>query len=293
MSISASQVKQLREQTGAGMMECKSALVEADGDMENAIQIMRKKGQAKASKKAGRVAAEGAIFIEMNEDHTQAQMIEINSETDFVARDENFLAFGRSVVQTALKHQTDDVSQLGDIEMNDGTTIEQARKDLVAKIGENIQLRRLRFCQAQGVLSCYLHGERIGVVVDTSPANAQVGKDIAMHVAAFNPQAIKPEDVPQEVVDKEKAIFREQAQESGKPEHIIDKMISGRINKFINESCLYGQAFAKNPEQTVADYLKEQGCDVENFYRLEVGEGIETEQKDFASEVQEQLTGQE
>lgn len=291
MSIKASQVKELRERTGAGMMECKSALVEAEGDMDTAIQVMRRKGQAKASKKAGRVAAEGAVFIKANDNGTQAQMIEINSETDFVARDQSFVEFGQMVVQAALDHQVSDVKQLAEITLPSGETVEQTRKDLVAQLGENIQLRRLRFCRAQGGLSSYLHGERIGVVVDTVPANDQVGKDIAMHVAAFNPQAIKPDDVPQEVVEKEKQVFREQAQESGKPEHIIDKMISGRINKFLNESSLYGQAFAKNPEQTVADYLKEQGCDVHNFSRLEVGEGIETEQKDFASEVQEQLQG--
>lgn len=291
MSIKASQVKELRERTGAGMMECKSALVEAEGDMDTAIQVMRRKGQAKASKKASRVAAEGAVFIKANDNGTQAQMIEINSETDFVARDQSFVEFGQMVVQAALDHQVSDVKQLAEITLPSGETVEQTRKDLVAQLGENIQLRRLRFCRAQGGLSSYLHGERIGVVVDTVPANDQVGKDIAMHVAAFNPQAIKPDDVPQEVVEKEKQVFREQAQESGKPEHIIDKMISGRINKFLNESSLYGQAFAKNPEQTVADYLKEQGCDVHNFSRLEVGEGIETEQKDFASEVQEQLQG--
>lgn len=292
MSIKASQVKELRQRTGAGMMECKSALVEAEGDMETAIQVMRRKGQAKATKKADRVAAEGAIFIKANDNGTQAQLIEINSETDFVARDQSFVEFGQMVAQAALDHQVSDVKQLADITLPSGETVEQNRKDLVAQLGENIQLRRLRFCQAQGGLSSYLHGERIGVVVDTVPANEQAGKDIAMHVAAFNPQAIKPDNVPQEVVEKEKQVFREQAQESGKPDHIIEKMISGRINKFLNESSLYGQAFAKNPEQTVADYLKEQGCDVHNFYRLEVGEGIETEHKDFASEVQEQLAGQ-
>lgn len=291
MTIQASQVKALREQTGAGMMECKSALVEAEGDMEEAKQIMRKKGQAKAGKKAGRTAAEGAIFARVTEDKAAGVLVEVNSETDFVARDQAFVEFGQSIAQLALDNQVSSAEQLMELTTSQGETVEQSRKDLVAKLGENIQLRRVRFCQAEGGLSYYLHGERIGVLVDTVPANDQVGKDVAMHIAAFNAQAIKPEDVPQEVVEKEKAFFREQAQESGKPEHIIEKMISGRIDKFVNESSLYGQAFAKNPEQTVAEYLKEQSCDVHNFYRLEVGEGIEVDKTDFASEVQAQLEG--
>lgn len=291
MAITASLVKELRERTGAGMMECKKALVEADGDIETAAELMRKSGAAKADKKAGRVAADGAIKIAVAADGKSAAMVEINSETDFVAKDENFQSFANDVVAAIAAGKPASIEAVADLPMNSGSTVEEARKALISKIGENIQVRRFELLNSeQGSLVSYLHGARIGVVVDSS-APAEVARDIAMHVAASNPQFCKEEDVSPEVVEKEKDILIAQAESSGKPREIIEKMIQGRLKKFLAEITLVGQPFVKDPDQTVGQLLKGADADVFAFNRFEVGEGIEKKQEDFAAEVMAQVQG--
>lgn len=292
MAITAAQVKELRERTGAGMMECKKALVAAEGDIEKAVEDMRKAGQAKADKKSGRTAAEGNIFIVVSDDNKDALILEINCETDFVARDENFVAFGQQVATTALANKTSDVAQLSSQTLAGGdATIEDTRKNLVTKLGENIQLRRCLFVTADGSVANYKHGDRIGVVVALSKDDSDLGKDIAMHIAASAPTAISPDDVAQELIDKEREIFSAQALSSGKPEEIVQKMIDGRLSKFVNEVSLTGQPFVKDPSKSVGALLQSADAKVQNFVRFEVGEGIEKEETDFAKEVMEQAQG--
>ncbi|MAZ77571.1 MAG: elongation factor Ts [Legionellaceae bacterium] len=291
MAITASLVKELRERTGAGMMECKKALSAAEGDIEKAIEEMRKSGQAKAAKKAGRVAAEGVVIIKTSDDRKQAVMLEINTETDFVARDETFSQFADAVAQAALSTQANDIAALSGAEFSAGKTVETAREEIVAKIGENIQLRRLNFLQTEGVIGAYTHGVRIGVLLDMQGGNAEVAKDVAMHIAAMRPEAVSPDQVPQAVIDKEKEIFSAQAAESGKPAEIIEKMIGGRMKKFLAEVSLTGQAFVRDPNQTIGDLLKANNAEVKSFVRFEVGEGIEKEETDFAAEVKAAAEG--
>ena len=286
-AITAAQVKELRERTGAGMMECKKALVETDGDIELAIENMRKSGQAKAAKKAGRIAAEGIILV--RQDDQQAIILEINSETDFVSRDEGFLAFANAVADAALANQTADIESLRNV-MIDGKTVEENRLSLVTTIGENIQLRRVNLLLAgDGRIASYIHGGRIGVIVGINGADDSVAKDIAMHIAASNPQVINPEDVSEAVVDKEKEIFIAQAKESGKPDEIIEKMIGGRLKKFLREVSLIGQPFVKDPSTSVGDLLKNNDASATDFIRYEVGEGIDKKEEDFAAEVMAQV----
>lgn len=281
-AISASLVKELRERTGLGMMECKKALVEANGDIEKAIDDLRKSSGLKAAKKAGRTAAEGVVAIKVADDNSYGVLVEINSETDFVARDANFLSFVSSVVEKAFADRQTDAATLA----ND---VEEVRQALVQKIGENISVRRV-ILQEAPVVGSYVHNNnRIGVLVSIAGGNAELAKDIAMHVAAVNPQVVNPEDMPEELLAKEREIFSVQARESGKPEEIIEKMIEGRINKFLAESSLVAQPFVKDPDVKVGKLLKDAGAEVLSFTRFEVGEGIEREEVDFAAEVAAQV----
>ena len=290
MSINASQVKELRERSGAGMMECKKALVETGGDIEAAVEHLRKSGLAKADKKSGRVAAEGAI-VQASDAHG-AVLVEINCETDFVAKDENFRAFAERVAELALASDTSDVAALAEAGFADGETVETRRQQLVAKLGENIQIRRVQRVDANGgVIGGYIHGGRIGVLVSLEGGEKALARDIAMHVAALNPPFVDADRVPAEVLEKEKGILRSQAEESGKPPEIVEKMINGRLNKHLAEITLVGQPFVKDADQTVGALLKSKGATVRNFVRLEVGEGIEKEESDFAAEVMQQARG--
>jgi len=288
VAITASLVKELRERTGSGMMECKKALVESDGDIEAAAEAMRKSGAAKADKKAGRVAADGAIKVIVTEDRKTAVILEINSETDFVAKDDNFQAFVDGVLQTILQQKPSDVKELAGLSIADGETVEEARQVLISKIGENIQVRRFEIVQSDQGVSSYLHGARIGVLVNSS-ATAEMGRDIAMHVAAVNPQFTDEKAVPVEFIEKEKGILIAQAQDSGKPPEIIEKMIQGRLKKFLAEITLIDQPFVKDPDQTVGQLLSTADASVSSFTRYEVGEGIEKKVEDFAAEVASQL----
>ena len=281
-AISASLVKELRERTGLGMMECKKALVEAGGDIEKAIDDLRKSSGLKAAKKAGRTAAEGVVAIKVADDNSYGVLVEINSETDFVARDDNFLSFVSTVVEKAFADKQTDAAALA----ND---VEDVRQGLVQKIGENISVRRV-ILQEAPVVGSYVHNNnRIGVLVSLAGGDAELAKDIAMHVAAVNPQVVNPEDMPEELLAREREIFSVQARESGKPEEIIEKMIEGRINKFLAESSLVAQPFVKDPDVKVGKLLKDAGAEIISFTRFEVGEGIEREEVDFAAEVAAQV----
>ncbi|MBW8190894.1 translation elongation factor Ts [Neiella marina] len=277
MAITAALVKELRERTGAGMMDCKKALTETDGDIDLAIENMRKNGQAKAAKKAGNIAAEGTILIA--EGAGFAALVEVNCQTDFVAKDENFLAFANKVVAAAAEAKTT-IEELA-------AKFEEERIQLVAKIGENINVRRLAYVDG-AVLASYRHGARIGVVV-AGEGDAETLKHVAMHVAASKPEFVKPEDVPAEVVEKEKAIQVEIAMNEGKPQEIAEKMVTGRMKKFTGEISLTGQAFIMEPKKSVGEMLKEKSASVTTFIRLEVGEGIEKKEEDFAAEVAAQI----
>jgi elongation factor Ts len=293
MSVTAAMVKELRERTGAGMMECKKALVISAGDIESAIVSMRESGQVKAAKKAGRIAAEGVIVARSSVDAKHAIMIEINSETDFVSRDESFTTFANHVAAIALAKRPATIEALGALTypVND-QTIEEARLELISKIGENIHLRRIAQLDAPaGVTAAYLHGGRIGVLVSLTGNDIELAKDVAMHIAALKPEVINPEDVPADLVEQEKSIFIAQAQESGKPADIIEKMIGGRVQKFLNEVSLVGQPFVKDPNITVGKLLSSKGVRVVAFQRFEVGEGIEKKVEDFAAEVMAQVRG--
>jgi elongation factor Ts len=294
MAISAVLVKELRERTGAGMMECKKALVESGGDIEAAIEAMRKSGQAKAAKKAGRTAADGVVVIKISDDRKRGVMVEVNSETDFVAKDANFTDFADAVGDVALGSGAADVQALVELPLRAGedTTISAAREALISKIGENIQVRRLvRFEGAQGTLHSYRHGVRIGVVVDLDGGDSDLGKDVSMHIAASNPMCVSADEVPAEVLAKEKEIFRVQALESGKPENIVDKIIDGRVRKYLQEVTLLGQAFVKDPDVTMEKLLGDANAKVVRFARVEVGEGIERKEENFADEVMSQVRG--
>ncbi|RLK50725.1 translation elongation factor Ts (EF-Ts) [Alkalispirillum mobile] len=291
MAISASLVKQLRERTGSGMMECKKALVETDGDLEAAVEHMRKKGLAKADKKSGRIAAEGIIASKRSDDGHSGVLVEINSETDFVAKGDDFLNFANGVAALALDEKPEDLDGLMACTL-DGQDLAMATKELVAKIGENIQVRRfVRFGSSGNTVAQYLHGSRIGVMVELEGGDEQLARDVAMHIAASKPACVSEDDMPADVVEKEKAILVEQARESGKPEEIIEKMVQGRLKKFINEQTLVGQPFVKDPDQSVGDLLKAAGAKVVRFVRYEVGEGKEKKEENFAEEVMAQARG--
>ncbi len=291
MSVSASLVKELRERTGSGMMECKKALVETDGDIEAAADIMRKKGLAKADKKAGRVAAEGRIAAARSEDGRTGVLVEINSETDFVAKGDDFLAFADAIAQRALDDAPEDLEGLLECRI-DGRSIETARQELVAKVGENVQVRRfVRFADSAHTVAQYLHGARIGVMVELEGGDEALGRDLAMHIAASSPLCVSPEDVPADQLAKEKDILMAQAAESGKPPEIVEKMVEGRLNKHLKEITLLGQPFVKDPDQSVEQLLKGAGARVVSFVRYAVGEGKEKKQESFADEVMAQVKG--
>ncbi len=290
-TISAAQVKELRELTGAAMMDCKNALTITKGDMERAIEELRKQGITKASKKAGRIAAEGNIVIA--EDGKQAVMIEVNSETDFVARDVNFTQFAKSISDAALQAKVNTVDELSALTLLDtNKTVEETRQELVSKVGENVQLRRLVLSKpSTGTIGTYIHGNRIGVVVELDTDNKELARDIAMHIAASKPIVISPEHVSQELIAKEKEIYLAQAANSGKPQDIIEKMVAGRLKKFLDEVSLVGQPFVKDPDVTISALLNKHRAKVLAFYRFEVGEGIEKVTEDFRESVMSQAHG--
>lgn len=293
MAITASQVKELRERTGAGMMECKKALVETDGDMDTAIDNLRKSGLAKADKKASRVAAEGIVAISVSEDGSRGVMVEVNSETDFVAKNEEFVEFADQTAATVLANSPADVDALNEMDLVGGsTTVEGRRQELIAKLGENMTVRRFSVADSDGgVIGYYSHGGRIGVMTALQGGDAVLAKDVSMHVAASKPVALAEEDIPAEMLEKEKEIFTAQAAESGKPAEIIEKMIVGRMKKFVNEVTLLGQPFVKDPDVTVAKLMDNNSARIVEFARLEVGEGIEKKEENFADEVMAQVKG--
>ncbi|PKN14317.1 MAG: elongation factor Ts [Deltaproteobacteria bacterium HGW-Deltaproteobacteria-24] len=289
MSITAVMVKELRERTGSGMMECKKALVEANGDLETAIENMRKAGLAKADKKAGRTAAEGVIGAKVSDDGKKAAIVDINCETDFVAKGDDFVNFVNSVTDALLNNDVESPEQLLAMTLANGKTVDDVRRELIVKLGENIAIRRFEKYNAEGGVACYLHGSKIGVLVELAKADDELGKDIAMHVAAINPSCVSEEQVSQEAIAKEKEIFSAQALESGKPAEIVEKMISGRIQKFLAEVTLLGQPFVKDDKISVGKLVASKGNSVLRFVRLEVGEGIEKKEEDFAAEVAAQM----
>jgi elongation factor Ts len=293
MAITAAQVKELRERTGSGMMECKKALVETGGDIEAAIAWMRKQGLAKADRKAGRVAAEGIIATAISDNARKAAMIEVNSETDFASKSEDFRQFATAVAQKILTSNPTTLDELLSISLDDGSeSINETRQALIAKIGENINVRRFTFIETEsGYISRYIHGDRIGVLVAVDGGDEVLAKDLAMHIAASKPQAITPEDIPAEVLSKEREILIAQAKDSGKPPEIIEKMVEGRLQKFLSEITLLGQPFVKDPDTKVGALLKSAGASICRFVRFEVGEGIEKKIGNFAEEVRLQVRG--
>jgi elongation factor Ts len=293
MQITASMVKELRERTGSGMMECKKALQEADGNIDTAIENMRKSGLAKADKKSGRIAAEGRVAIELSDDKKTAAVVEVNCETDFVSGGDDFLSFVKSIAKTALVNKPADLDALLAATLEGSSeTVEEARKAKVAKIGENMQVRRFVILETEnGDFGSYLHGARMGVLVEMENGNDELIKDVAMHIAASNPFCVSEANVPADVLDKERDILRAQALESGKPADIVEKMLTGRMRKYLAEITLLGQSFVKNPDITVETLLSDAGATVNNFVRYEVGEGIEKKQENFADEVMAQMNG--
>lgn len=280
MSVSASMVKELRERTGVGMMECKKALVAADGNAEAAIELLRKSGQANADKKSSRVAADGRIAIAV--DGNKAAIAEISSETDFVAKGENFVGFAEAVADAALSSSAEDVDALSTTTLADGRTIETARTDLIAKVAENILVRRFKRVEAVDYLGNYTHGARIGALVSMSGGNAELARDVAIHVAASNPLCVDEDGVPADLLERERRIIAEQAAESRKPPEIVEKMVTGRVAKFLREITLLGQPFVKDPDVSVGKLLKSADATVNAFVRYELGEGIGKKQENFA-----------
>ncbi|MCC5796881.1 MAG: elongation factor Ts [Methylophaga sp.] len=293
MSITAALVKELRERTGSGMMECKKALVEANGDIDAAIEAMRKAGLAKADKKADRVAAEGIIAIESNDSNTAAVMLEVNSETDFVAKADDFVNFVAQLAKKVLEAKPADLAALLALPLNNnGDTVDSVRQSLIAKIGENIQVRRFVLLEADnGIIGTYRHGDRIGTMVKLTGNDLDLARDLAMHVAASRPQAVSADQISDDLLAKERDIVATQARDSGKPEAIVEKMIEGRMSKFVNEISLLGQAFVKDPDITVEKLVKQANATVETFECFEVGEGIEKKVDNFAEEVMAQARG--
>jgi elongation factor Ts len=283
--MSAALVKELRERTGLGLLECKKALAAANGDIEVAIEELRKSSGMKAAKKAGRTAADGVVAIRIAADGKSGVIGEVNSETDFVARDENFAGFVAQVMDKAVELQTDDVAAVA------GDDVEEARQALVQKIGENISVRRIGVVSAtDGVVGGYVHGNnRIAVLVELAGGDEELAKDVAMHVAAVNPAVVSPADMPAELLQKEREIYAAQAADSGKPPEIVEKMIEGRVRKYLSENSLTEQVFVKDPDTTVGKLVKAAGATIARFTRFEVGEGIEVEKVDFAAEVAAQL----
>ena len=292
MAITAALVKELRERTGAGMMDCKKALVETNADLEAAIDLMRASGAAKAAKKAGRVASEGLVNVTTSDDNKDAVILEVNSETDFVTKGSAFIDFVNELGALALKNKPASVEEFLTQTLDSGETVDQAREGIIAKIGENISVRRVQNINSgKGVLGAYKHGDRIAVLTVLTGSDADLAKDIAMHIAASKPECVSEDGLSADLLEREKAIFIEQAKESGKPDDIIEKMIVGRMKKFVNEVTLYGQSFVKDPDMTVGALVKSKSSEVESFVRYEVGEGIEKKEDNFVEEVMAQAQG--
>ena len=289
MSISAETVKTLRERTGAGMMECKKALIETGGDLDAAAEIMRKAGLAKADKKAARIAAEGAIAVAKSEDGRSAVVVEVNCETDFVARQPEFQAFATQVAEVVLRAGATEPGDLATLRLADGKTVDETRRHLIAKIGEKIDVRRSSLLRAPDRVGHYVHGSRIGTLVGVKGGDETLARDLAMHVAAANPQYVAPADVPPDVAAKEREILVAQAAAEGKPPAIVEKMVEGRLRKYLAEICLTGQPFVKDPELSIGQLLDKSKASVSGFLRFEVGEGIEKKQENFAAEVMAQV----
>jgi len=290
MAVTAAMVKELRDRTGAGMMECKKALVETNGDMDAAIDYLRKSGLAQADKKASRVAAEGKIALSLSADGKQAVMVEVNCETDFVAKDANFNSFADAVAANALSEGPADVEALLGTRIG-AETVEQARQALVNKIGENIQVRRIAKVSTDGTIGAYVHGGKIGVLVDLDGGDETLARDLAMHIAALNPEFVSDKDVPAEIIAREKDILVAQAESSGKPAEIIEKMVTGRLRKHLAGITLLGQTFVKDGDLTVGKLMTQNNASVKGFERLAVGEGIEKRESNFTDEVMQQVTG--
>ena len=289
MAITAALVKELRERTGAGMMDCKKALVETNADLEAAIDLMRASGAAKAAKKAGRVASEGLVNVTISNDNKHAAILEVNSETDFVTKGSAFIDFVEALGALALKNNPESVESFLNQKLDSGETVDEAREGIIAKIGENISVRRVQnVCIESGILGAYKHGDRIAVLTVLSSDDAELAKDVAMHIAASRPECVSEDQLSSDLLEREKSVFIEQAKESGKPDNIIEKMIVGRMKKFVNEVTLYGQAFVKDPDVTVGDLVKSKNAEVVSFIRYEVGEGIEKKEDNFVEEVMAQ-----
>jgi len=295
MAVTADAVKTLRERTGAGMMECKKALVETNGDLDAAAESMRRSGLAQADKQAGRVAAEGVIAIERSADGRQAAVVEVNSETDFVAREKDFQSFAAAVARAALAAQPQGLDALSAVRLPSGATVEETRRALIARIGENMSVRRFDLVTSATPLAAYLHGTRIGVIVALQGGAEQLGHDLAMHIAAINPQYLSADDVPADQVAREREIFIAQVaadpKAQGKPAEIIAKMVEGKVRKFLAEITLLGQPFVKDDKLAVGEVLKKAGARVARYVRYEVGAGIEKKQENFAAEVMAQVRG--
>jgi len=289
MAITAGLVKELRERTGAGMMDCKKALVEVDGDLEQAADLLRKAGQAKADKKASRVAAEGLVLLKQDTENGHHVVLEINSETDFVAKDENFTRYAETVAEAALSGQPADVQELMALDV-DGESLETLRLEIVAKLGENISVRRFSLVASDRLVGAYSHMGRIGVLVEVDGGTAELAKDLAMQVAATSPRYVSADEVPEGELSKEREILTAQAAQEGKPEEIVQKMVEGRLRKHLDEVTLAGQPFVKDPDKRVRDLLAEAEATVVGFLRYEVGEGIEKKADDFVQEVMAQAS---
>ncbi|MBO67986.1 MAG: elongation factor Ts [Acidiferrobacteraceae bacterium] len=292
MSVSAALVKELRGRTGAGMMDCKSALVDSDGDIDKAAELLRMKGAASAEKKAGRIAAEGIVCHQISDEGKRGVLVEVNCETDFVARDSSFREFVSTISNEILRKSPANLNELSQLQLDSGESIEDSRSALVGRIGENISVRRFKIIEAQdGNISGYVHSDKIGVLVLIRGGTEQLGHDIAMHVAASNPQAIDESQISTQILERERGIFQSQAEESGKPAEIVEKMVAGKIKKFLKENTLLGQSFIKNPEIIVQNLLDSEGAEVLETIRFEVAEGIEKKNDDFVDEVLAQVEG--
>ena len=290
--ITASLVKDLREKTGAGMMDCKKVLTETDGDMEKAIDLLRERGIAKAAKKSGRVAAEGLVEAYISEDGKSGAVVEVNSETDFVAKNEEFKTFVENIAKQVLETNPKDVEELlaQEAKFAAGKTVQEVLVDKIATIGENMNIRRFARFESEGLVEKYIHGDgKIAVLVNMKKGDKEVAKDICMQIAAARPEYVKREEVPQERVDKEMEILKVQTMNEGKPEAIAEKIVMGRIGKFYEEICLVDQAFVKDPNMKVSELLKQKDAEVIEFARFEKGEGIEKKEENFAEEVMKQI----
>ena len=292
MTISAGLVKQLRERTGAGMMDCKRALTQTDGDIEQGIELLRTLGVASAEKKSGRIAAEGTIVQLVSDDRSSGVLVEVNCETDFVAKDDSFKKYAMSVARCLLAGSQNTIEELESSQLEPSISVDQARQELISKIGENISVRRFdRLNSRDGLVAGYLHGGRIGVLVSLSKCSEEIGKDIAMHVAASRPISVTENDIPDELIEVERSIYLAQAKESGKPDDIAQRMVDGKLKKFKKENSLLGQSYVKNPDISVRELLEEVDVKVHEMFRYEVGEGLEKKNDDFVAEVMAQAKG--